>query len=108
MIGLTQSAILIYSPVWVDEFAPPGKATQWISLLQANVAIGIMLGYVVGGVFTETFGPWYWRLAILIQACILACFIPVYICVSGAPSLAAHISQQAPEPVAVGWSQAGT
>jgi MFS family permease len=56
MIGLTQSAILIYSPVWVDEFAPPGKATQWISLLQANVAIGIMLGYVVGGVFTETFG----------------------------------------------------
>ena len=49
MIGLTQSAILIYSPVWVDEFAPPGKATQWISLLQANVAIGIMLGVIILG-----------------------------------------------------------
>lgn len=83
LIGLTQSAILIYSPVWVDEFAPPEYTTQWISLLQAMVAIGIMLGYVVGGVFTETFGPTYWRVAILIQASVLFCFIPLYMYVSG-------------------------
>ena len=83
LIGLTQSAILIYSPVWVDEFAPPEYTTQWISLLQAMVAIGIMLGYVIGGVFTETFGPTYWRVAILLQASILFCFIPLYMYVSG-------------------------
>lgn len=83
LIGLTQSAILIYSPVWVDEFAPPEYTTQWISLLQAMVAIGIMFGYVVGGVFTETFGPTYWRVAILIQASVLFCFIPLYMYVSG-------------------------
>jgi MFS family permease len=83
LIGMTQSAILIYSPVWVDEFAPPEYTTQWISLLQANVAIGIMLGYVTGGVLTETFGPTYWRVAILVQACVLFCFIPLYMYVSG-------------------------
>lgn len=83
LIGLTQAAILIYSPVWVDEFAPPEYTTQWISLLQAMVAIGIMLGYVTGGVITQTFGPTYWRAAILMQACVLFCFIPLYMYVSG-------------------------
>jgi MFS family permease len=38
LIGMTQSAILIYSPVWVDEFAPEGHETMWMSILQASVA----------------------------------------------------------------------
>ena len=45
LIGFTQAPIIVYLPVWVDEFAPEHATTMWMSLLQASVAIGIMCGY---------------------------------------------------------------
>ena len=50
LIGATQAPIIIYAPVWVDEFAPAGSGTMWMSVLQATVALGIMAGYVTAGV----------------------------------------------------------
>ena len=40
-------------------------------MTQAAVAIGIMLGYIMGGVMVVTLGPDYWRLSIgvQVQAC---------------------------------------
>lgn len=83
MIGLTQSSVMIYGPVWVDEFAPEGSTTTWMSLLQVNVVGGVVAGYVMGGVFTENIGPTYWRLCLFMQACLLSCYIPLFMFTSG-------------------------
>jgi MFS family permease len=44
-IGATLAFITIYAPVWVDEFAPREHQTQWISLLQISIPLGVMAGY---------------------------------------------------------------
>eukprot|EP00127_Corallochytrium_limacisporum_P000092 Clim_evm31s3 gene=Clim_evmTU31s3 len=48
-VGASQAPVVIYTPVWVDEFAPADRCTLWMSLLQAGVPLGVMLGYVVAG-----------------------------------------------------------
>eukprot|EP00392_Amoebophrya_sp_AT5.2_P004633 g4641.t1 len=35
---------VIYSTVWVEEFAPVGAKTLWVALLQVGVPLGVMLG----------------------------------------------------------------
>jgi hypothetical protein len=42
-----QSALVVYAPIWVDEFAPPDACTLWMSLMQAGVPLGVMAGYLV-------------------------------------------------------------
>lgn len=32
--GMSQAFMVIYAPVWVDEFAPEGLCTIWMSLMQ--------------------------------------------------------------------------
>ena len=41
LIGVTQSFLAIFCPVWVDVYASRSKQTQWFSGLQASVPIGI-------------------------------------------------------------------
>jgi sugar phosphate permease len=48
LIGVTQSFLAIFCPVWVDVYASRSKQTQWFSGLQASVPIGIMVGYLLG------------------------------------------------------------
>lgn len=43
LMGLTQAAISIYTPVWVDHFAPPSQLTLWMGLAQGGVVIGTMV-----------------------------------------------------------------
>lgn len=45
LIGLTQSFVSIYSPLWVDAYAPRDKLTGWMSYLQGSVPLGVILGY---------------------------------------------------------------
>eukprot|EP00520_Triparma_pacifica_P012198 CAMPEP_0118651660 /NCGR_PEP_ID=MMETSP0785-20121206/10902_1 /TAXON_ID=91992 /ORGANISM="Bolidomonas pacifica, Strain CCMP 1866" /LENGTH=685 /DNA_ID=CAMNT_0006544123 /DNA_START=9 /DNA_END=2066 /DNA_ORIENTATION=- len=52
-IGISQACILIYLPVWVDEFAVPSLRTLWMSLLQAGIPLGVMLGYLFSGYLAE-------------------------------------------------------
>ena len=52
-IGISQACILIYLPVWVDEFAIPSLRTLWMSLLQAGIPLGVMLGYLFSGYLAE-------------------------------------------------------
>lgn len=47
LIGFTQAPFVIYSSVWVEEFAPIGKKTMWVGLVQVGVPLGVMLGYIV-------------------------------------------------------------
>jgi len=85
--GFLRAPIIIYAPVWVDEFAPKKSLTRWVSVLQANVALGIMLGYLLGGIATHYDSPkgWPkgWRLALTIQFFLLCPFVIIFMFVRG-------------------------
>ena len=48
-VGISQATYLIFAPVWVDEFSPDNKKSLWLSLCQAGIPLGIMVGYGVSG-----------------------------------------------------------
>jgi hypothetical protein len=77
VVGFAQSPLLIYLPVWVDEFAPQTSMTLWVALLQAHCALGIMFGYLVGGMIVNYTAPdvQTWRYALYLQAFCLIPFI---------------------------------
>ena len=68
-IGITQTTPCVYAPVWVDEFALEGYATTWMSVLQAGVPLGVMVGYATGGGVVS--GGLQWQTAIWVQVTIL-------------------------------------
>ncbi|TDH65391.1 hypothetical protein CCR75_003007 [Bremia lactucae] len=66
-VGFTQAFPCIYTPLWVDEYAPRAKVAGWMSYLQGSVPMGVMLGYFAGTVTNwvvpETFSliqTWRW------------------------------------------------
>lgn len=66
-VGFTQAFPCIYTPLWVDEYAPREKVAGWMSYLQGSVPMGVMLGYFAGTVSNwvvpETFAliqTWRW------------------------------------------------
>ncbi|KAG2528397.1 hypothetical protein JM16_002850 [Phytophthora kernoviae] len=50
LVGFTQAFPCIYTPLWVDEYAPREKVAGWMSYLQGSVPMGVMLGYFAGTV----------------------------------------------------------
>lgn len=52
VVGFSQAALVVYSPVWIDEYAPAGRHASWMAYLQASTPFGIMLGYLAASVFT--------------------------------------------------------
>jgi MFS family permease len=65
LIGLSQTCIIVFAPVWVDEFAIEGYQTMWMSCLQAGIPLGVMAGYAIAGSMAGSGVPWQW--AILVQ-----------------------------------------
>lgn len=51
-IGMSQGPLVIYGAVWVAEFAPANSKTMWVGLLQVGVPLGVMFGYVGGGLMS--------------------------------------------------------
>jgi MFS family permease len=72
LIGLSQSTFVIYAPVWVDEYAPNNKQALWLSLCQAGIPLGIMVGYATAGSMKAANAGW--RVPLIIQGCVLALF----------------------------------
>ena len=52
-IGITQAPIVIYAPVWVDEFSSGDSATIWLSILQGAAPLGVMVGYATSGYMAD-------------------------------------------------------
>jgi MFS family permease len=48
-IGMTQSLLTVYAPVWVDDFAGKGDAATWMAILQGSMPLGVMVGYTCAG-----------------------------------------------------------
>jgi MFS family permease len=52
-IGITQAPVVIYAPVWVDEFSTGGNAATWLSILQGAAPLGVMVGYATSGYMAD-------------------------------------------------------
>eukprot|EP00760_Papus_ankaliazontas_P038321 PhM_4_TR9081/c0_g1_i4/m.92502 len=77
IVGITQAFVVVYTPVWVDEFAPAAHATTWMALAQAGVPIGIMLGYLTAGLVQANTDA-SWRVAFYVKAFVLLPIIAVF------------------------------
>ena len=60
VLGLAQAYLIMFLPVWIDEFSPEENSTTWMSIAQAGVPMGIMIGYLISG-FLAANTTWSWR-----------------------------------------------
>lgn len=66
LMGVTEAFIVIYGPVWVNNYSPPEHSTKWMGILHTFSALGVILGYIVAGVIINFF-ELSWRYAIQVQ-----------------------------------------
>ena len=82
LIGITQAALAVFCPVWVDEFAPERSKATWMALTMAGVPLGIVVGYLTSGfLVANTSLDWQW--GFYIQTFLLA---PLVIVLTFQPS----------------------
>ena len=77
LMGVTESFVVIYSPVWINNYSPKDKGTTWLGLLHATTIFGMIAGYIVSGIVINFLSDYFnWRFAIQIQGIFL---IPISI-----------------------------
>ncbi|KAL8442188.1 hypothetical protein Emed_007386 [Eimeria media] len=108
--GLCQAVPVVYFPVWVDDFAPEGQVTRWMSYTQLAGIGGTVGGYFFGGVFSRFTGPSgesKWRTPFFVQSVAL---IPVVLLLAALPASLVNLpdrSQPRPERQRTGLSTIG-
>jgi len=55
MMGATEAFIVIYGPVWVNNYSPLEYSTTWMGILHSCTALGVILGYVVASIIINFF-----------------------------------------------------
>ncbi|CAG9480507.1 sugar transporter, putative [Plasmodium vivax] len=107
--GLCQAIPVVYLPVWVDEFSPHEKATQWMSYIQLASIGGTVFGYFLGGILSNSSYSYgrknsplsndafvtTWRSPFLIQAFLL---LPLFLIMLFIPSDMINISSGGSAP----------
>ena len=46
-MGAIEAFIVIYGPVWVNNYSPLEYSTTWMGILHSCTALGVILGYVI-------------------------------------------------------------
>jgi len=82
-VGLSQAGLVVYTPVWIDEFAPAGKHATWMATLQAATPFGIMFGYLAASAFTFSgkdtlLGIYTFRYPFLLQVLVVCPYAALY------------------------------
>ena len=68
LMGATEAFIVIYGPVWVNNFSPPEHSATWMGILHSCSIFGVFLGYLAASVIINFFNNFLtWRFAIQIQ-----------------------------------------
>lgn len=68
MMGVSEAFIVIYGPVWVNNYSPPEHSTKWMGILHSCSALGVMVGYLVAGITINFLNNIFsWRFAIQLQ-----------------------------------------
>lgn len=72
-IGITIAFIVVYTPIWVEEFAPKSRSTTWMALCNVGVPLGIMVGFMAGGLI-PVYTNLSWRSSFYIKCVVLIPF----------------------------------
>ena len=76
-MGMTEAFLVIYGPVWVNNYSPKNKSTLWMGFLHSCTIFGMITGYIVSGVVINFFNHILnWRIVVTIQGILL---IPISI-----------------------------
>ena len=68
LMGATEAFIVIYGPVWVNNYAPLEYSTTWMGVLHSCTVLGVVTGYVAASIIINFFSNLFsWRFAIQIQ-----------------------------------------
>lgn len=68
LMGISEAFIVIYGPVWVNNYSPKEHSAKWMGILHSVTALGVMVGYVFAGIVINLFSEYVsWRFAIQIQ-----------------------------------------
>ena len=68
MMGVTEAFIVIYGPVWVNNYSPSNHSAKWMGILHSCTALGVVLGYLIAGLIINFLNGFLsWRFAIQIQ-----------------------------------------
>lgn len=71
--GYVSALLVVFGPIWVDDFGPPSAKSLWMSLVQAGVPLGITIGYLAIG-FVEANTNISWRYFFFAQSSLLILF----------------------------------
>ncbi len=68
LMGATEAFIVIYGPVWVNNFSPLEYSTTWMGILHSCTVLGVVTGYVSASIIINFFSNIFtWRFSIQIQ-----------------------------------------
>lgn len=68
VIGFTQAFVVIYAPVWINEFSPAEASSRWMAGFHSACVVGILSGYISSQIIVNYFSHvTTWRTAIYIQ-----------------------------------------
>jgi MFS family permease len=68
ILGFSQAFVVIYAPVWINEFSPAEANTRWMAGFHSACVVGILGGYISAQVIVNYFSYYTtWRLTIYIQ-----------------------------------------
>ena len=68
LMGVTEAFIIIYGPVWVNNYSPLEHSATWMGILHSCSVIGVFLGYLVTALIINIFkNHLTWRFSIQIQ-----------------------------------------
>lgn len=67
-MGVSEAFIVIYGPVWVNNYSPPEHSAKWMGILHSCSALGVMVGYLVAGITINFLSEYLsWRFSIQVQ-----------------------------------------
>jgi MFS family permease len=67
-MGISEAFIVIYGPVWVNNYSPPEHSAKWMGILHSCSALGVMVGYLVAGITINFLSDYLsWRFSIQVQ-----------------------------------------
>ena len=68
IMGITEAFIIIYGPVWVNNYSPLEHSATWMGILHSCSVVGVFLGYLVTALIINLFkNILTWRFSIQIQ-----------------------------------------
>ena len=72
LMGATEAFIVVYGPVWVNNFAPPEHCVTWMGVLHSCSIFGVFFGYLAAAIIINFFSKILtWRFAIQIQGIVM-------------------------------------